>query len=119
MNESLRFNQIIVFCYFRQLFRAPLSFLYTFYMKIQRFSPCSFLRIALTYCKSKRNVHQMLFYRYLVRSFFWRRLKPTPIEELENYCTYFNNKYGNTHSTFYRGTLSQVLNLVLFFRVLI
>ena len=81
-------------------------------MKIQRFSPCSFLRIALTYCKSKKNFRKRLFNCYLVRSFFWSRPKPNPIQELEAYCTDFNRKYGDAHTAFYRGTLTQVLTRV-------
>lgn len=54
----------------------------------------------------------MIFDWCLVRSFLWRKPQRSPTEEIEDYCTYFNNKYGITHPAFYRGTLSQVLNLV-------
>jgi hypothetical protein len=36
---------------------------------------------------------------------------PNPIDEVEDYCIYFNNKYGAGHPTFYHGTLSQVFEI--------
>jgi hypothetical protein len=45
----------------------------------------------------------------IVRSLIWTPLPPpNPLNEIENYCTDFNNRYGTRHPTFYRGKLSQV-----------
>jgi hypothetical protein len=62
----------------------------------------------------------MRFNCFLVRSFLWDRQSPppppppplpNPIDEVEDYCIYFNNKYGAGHPTFYHGTLSQVFEI--------
>ncbi|CAF2174660.1 unnamed protein product [Rotaria magnacalcarata] len=76
-----------------QLFRAPLSFLYTFYLKYQQYSPVRFIRVAFTF----------------FRSFLWRKPLRDPLTEIENYVTYFNKKYGTSHPPIYRGSLSQAL----------
>jgi hypothetical protein len=56
----------------------------------------------------------MLLNFIVVRSFLWSRPPPrNPVNEIEDYCTYFNNKYGVGHPTFYRGLLSQVFQLFL------
>lgn len=55
--EKSRKSDLIL--YFRQLFRAPLSFLYTFYVKIQRFLPWNIFRVALTYCKLRKNTFSL------------------------------------------------------------
>ncbi|CAF0850601.1 unnamed protein product [Rotaria sp. Silwood1] len=76
-----------------QLFRTPLSFLYTFYLKFQPFLPVNIVRVAFSF----------------FRSLLWKEPPRDPLSEIENYCTYFNKKYGTRHPTFYRGTLSQAL----------
>lgn len=83
--------------YALQLFRMPLSFLYTFYAKIQPFLPWRMARVAYTF----------------FRSFLWPKpasvLPVNAIQQIEDYCIYFNNKYGTEHTNFYRGTLTQAL----------
>lgn len=53
----------------RQLFRIPLSFLYTFYVKCQPWLPWNFARIAYTFCKEES----------LIESYRRRIVKFSPI----------------------------------------
>ena len=46
------FKKFVNFSFYRQLFRMPLSFLYTFYVKLQPLLPWNIARIAFTFCKS-------------------------------------------------------------------
>jgi len=59
---------------------------------------------------------KIIFNCFLVRSFLWSRPSPprNPVNEIENYCTSFNNRYGSCHPTFYRGLLSQVFEIFFF-----
>lgn len=107
MRKSLKSDLSLCF---RQLFRTPISFLYTFYVKMQRFLPWNIFRVAITFCKSKKrrfrgNDH---VFHPVVRSFLWQPPRRTPQEEMQHYWAYFSNKYGTTHPAFYRGTLSDV-----------
>ncbi|CAF0869042.1 unnamed protein product [Adineta ricciae] len=79
--------------YALQLFRTPLSFLYTFYLKLQPFLPWRIVRAAFSF----------------IRSLFWTEPPRDPLTELEDYCRYFNNKYSTDHPIFYQGKLSQAL----------
>ncbi len=87
-------------------------------MKLQPFLPWSIVRVAFTFCKKKkRNLFKkkMILNCFLVRSFLWSKPPPpNPVNEIEDYCTYFNNKYGARHPTFYRGLLSQVFEIFVF-----
>ncbi|CAF0811906.1 unnamed protein product [Rotaria sordida] len=76
-----------------QLFRTPLSFLYSFYLKFQPFLPVRIVRVVFSF----------------FRSLLWKEPPRDPLSEIENYYTYFNKKYGTKHPTFYRGSLSQAL----------
>ncbi|UJR15674.1 hypothetical protein I4U23_002608 [Adineta vaga] len=79
--------------YVLRLFRAPLSFLYTFYLKLQPFLPWRFVRDAFSF----------------IRSLFWIQPQRDSLAEIQDYCTYFNTKFGTNHPTFYQGKLSQAL----------
>ena len=61
----------------------------------------------------KRQQSYLFFKFYLilfvVRSLFWRQPPSDPLKEIEDYCTYFNNRYGTQHPIFSLGSLSQVL----------
>jgi hypothetical protein len=57
------------------------------------------------------------YFKLILNSFIVRSLLRTepprnPLNEIEDYCTYFNNRYGTRHPTFYRGKLSQVFGVL-------
>ncbi|CAF1137917.1 unnamed protein product [Didymodactylos carnosus] len=75
-----------------QIFRRPLTLLYSMYIKVQPFLPWTLIRIVCSFVRS-----------------FWGEALADPLQELQDYCTYFDNQYGTRHTAFYRGKLSQAL----------
>ncbi|CAF0941465.1 unnamed protein product [Rotaria sp. Silwood1] len=76
-----------------RILRIPLTFLYAFYLKIEPFIPWTVIRVIFSF----------------VKSLVWGGRPIDPINEIDEYCTYFDNQYGPNHPPFYRGKFSQAL----------
>ena len=103
------------------MLRTPLSFLYTFYVKIQSFIFLPVRFGSSTFLFGKLNMTSLCCFlssivnnSLLVRSLFWRVRPVDSTQEIENYCNYFNNKYGIQNIPFYRGSLNQVFSITNF-----
>ncbi len=99
---------------FRQILRAPLTFLYFLYLKIEAFLPWTFLRFIFSFsktktCEKKTNFIVFIFFLNLVQSLVWSTREIDPLREIDDYCLYFDNQYGTRHPAFYRGKLSRVI----------
>ncbi|CAF1399884.1 unnamed protein product [Adineta steineri] len=99
--------------YALQLFRTPLSFLYTFYLKLQPFLPWRIIRAAFSFFRSIIWTQPRPYPRPYPGPdpgpYSRPGPRPDPLREIEDYCRYFNNEYDTKHPTFYQGLLSQVL----------
>ncbi|CAF3044055.1 unnamed protein product [Rotaria sp. Silwood2] len=78
---------------FLRILLIPLSFVYAFYTKIERFIPWTVIRFIFSF----------------VQSLVWSGRPIDPVREIDEYCTYFDNQYGPNHPPFYRGKLSHAL----------
>ncbi|CAF3532703.1 unnamed protein product, partial [Didymodactylos carnosus] len=74
-----------------QILRTPLQFLYATFIKVQSFFPWTVIRLVCSF----------------VQSLFWA--ERDPVQELQDYYTYFDNQYDSRHPVFYRGKFSQAL----------
>ena len=102
-------NRLNEHCAFhcRSLLRIVLSFFYAIYLKIQPFLPWTLIQIFGSFCKST-SVFARDAPSGLVRSLVWTGRPTDPANEIDEYCTYFDDRYGARHPAFYRGRLTQV-----------